>query len=74
MDSGPLHLAAALNKAGVAIFGPTDPQRNGPYRSSIEVLRSPRAATSYKRRDEIDESMREAPVDDVFKALERQLR
>ena len=32
VDSGPLHLAAALSKPGVAIFGPTDPGRNGPYR------------------------------------------
>src|SRR5207248_3009600 len=31
VDSGPLHLAAALGKPGVAIFGPTDPARNGPY-------------------------------------------
>ena len=25
VDSGPMHLAAALAKPGVAIFGPTDP-------------------------------------------------
>src|SRR6266851_1809073 len=69
VDSGPLHLAAALDKPGVAIFGPTDPQRNGPYRSSLHVLRSAGAATSYKRRDEIDESMREVSAQDVFTAL-----
>ena len=74
VDSGPLHLAAALDKPGVAIFGPTDPQRNGPYRSSLHVLRSACAATSYKRRDKIDESMREVSAQDVFIALERQLR
>ena len=51
VDSGPLHLAAALGKPGVAIFGPTDPARNGPYGESITVLRSPSAVTSYKRRD-----------------------
>src|SRR5439155_20434798 len=65
MDSGPLHLAAALDKPGVAIFGPTDPQRNGPYRSSLEVLRSPSAVTSYKRRAEIDESMRQVSPEEV---------
>lgn len=57
VDSGPLQLAAALGKLGVAIFGPTDPERNGPYGGSIEVLRSPRAVTSYKRRRETDASM-----------------
>jgi len=30
-DTGPLHLADALGARVVAIFGPTDPQRNGPY-------------------------------------------
>ncbi|MEI9975174.1 MAG: glycosyltransferase family 9 protein [Ignavibacteriota bacterium] len=35
VDSGPLHLAAALGKPGVAIFGPTDPSRNGPYGASV---------------------------------------
>ena len=74
VDSGPLHLAAALNKPGVAIFGPTDPHRNGPYRSSLHMLRSPAAVTSYKRRAEIDESMRKVSVEDVFAALETQLR
>ena len=41
VDSGPLHLAAALGKPGVAIFGPTDPARNGPYGDSFRVLRTP---------------------------------
>lgn len=49
VDSGPLHLAAALGKPGVAIFGPTDPARNGPRGGAITVLRSPLALTSYKR-------------------------
>ncbi|MGH9631516.1 MAG: glycosyltransferase family 9 protein, partial [Bryobacteraceae bacterium] len=35
VDSGPMHLAAALGKPGVAIFGPTDSARNGPYGSSF---------------------------------------
>jgi heptosyltransferase-1 len=74
VDSGPMHLAAALGKPGVAIFGPTDPDRNGPYRSSIEVLRSPRAVRSYKRRTAIDDSMRDISPDDVFTALDAQLR
>jgi heptosyltransferase-1 len=32
-DTGPLHLAIALGAPAVAIFGPTDPARNGPYRN-----------------------------------------
>jgi len=48
-DSGPMHLAAALGRPGVAIYGPTDPLRNGPYSGRIRVLRHPSARTSYRR-------------------------
>ena len=69
LDSGPLHLAAALGKPGVAIFGPTDPLRHGPYGGTIEVLRSPNAAITYRRTQEPDPSMREITPDQVFEAL-----
>jgi heptosyltransferase-1 len=74
VDSGPLHLAAALSKPGVAIFGPTDPASHGPYGGSIRVLRSPDAVTSYKRRTEIDESMRAITPLAVLEALENAIR
>jgi len=69
VDSGPLHLAAALGKPGVAIFGPTDPARNGPYGGSIDVLRAPGMSTTYKRGAAIDASMRQISPDAVFAAL-----
>lgn len=69
VDSGPLHLAAALAKPGVAIFGPTDPARNGPYGDSMTVLRATGAATSYERRAEIDPSMWAIAPADVERAL-----
>jgi len=69
VDSGPLHLAAALAKPGVAIFGPTDPARNGPYGDSLRVLRWPAAVTTYKRGSQIDESMWRVTPDEVFEAL-----
>ncbi len=74
VDSGPLHIAAALEKPGVAIFGPTDPTRNGPFGGSIRVLRSSAAVTSYKRKSEIDPSMRAITPDQVFIALEKQMQ
>ena len=37
-DSGPLHVCAALGIPTVALFGPTDPARNGPYGSGHEVV------------------------------------
>lgn len=38
-DTGPMHVAAALNKPVVALFGPTDPRRTGPYGQIDRVLR-----------------------------------
>ena len=39
-DSGPMHLAAAVGKKVVALFGPTDPARTGPYGVGHTVIRS----------------------------------
>ena len=39
-DSGPMHLAAAVGTPVIAIFGPTDPARTGPYGPGHVVLRS----------------------------------
>jgi len=58
LDSGPLHLAAALKKPGVALFGPTDPARNGPYGDTIRTLRDPAAPTSYRRSPDLLPCMR----------------
>lgn len=37
-DSGPMHVAAALGKPIVAIFGPTEPRRTGPYGQIEQVM------------------------------------
>lgn len=39
-DSGPMHLAAALDRPLVAIFGPTDPRRTGPYGRRVQIVRT----------------------------------
>lgn len=69
VDSGPLHLAAALKTPGVAIFGPTDPARNGPYSSVITVVRSRTAETTYKRSSAPAPAMRDCSPDLVYEAL-----
>lgn len=38
-DSGPMHIAAALNVPVFAIFGPTNPLRTGPYGKSHVIIR-----------------------------------
>ena len=37
-DSGPMHIAAAVGTPVVALFGPTDPRRTGPYGKGHLVL------------------------------------
>jgi heptosyltransferase-1 len=51
-DTGPLHLACALGKPVVGIFGPTDPDRNGPLGCEFLVLRHPESKRDHSRRKE----------------------
>ena len=73
LDSGPLHLAAALSKPGVALFGPTDPAYTGPFGGSLTVLRSPHVETTYKRHNTVHASMKEISVEQVTSALLKSL-
>jgi heptosyltransferase I len=72
-DTGPLHLAVALGTPAVALFGPTDPARNGPYPPGEIVLRSPKAVTTYGRVNVTDSSLLDLSVDNVFTAVKRRL-
>jgi heptosyltransferase-1 len=77
-DTGPLHLAVTLGTPVVALFGPTDPARNGPYRPGSDsekdiVLRSPHATTTYKRSDEPDPSLLQLEVATVLEAVRKQV-
>lgn len=51
-DTGPLHLACALGKPVVGIYGPTDPSRNGPYGTRSRVLRHPESKRDHTRHAE----------------------
>ncbi|HZD47150.1 MAG TPA: glycosyltransferase family 9 protein [Silvibacterium sp.] len=51
-DTGPLHLACALGKPVVGIFGPTDPARNGPFGCAFRVLRHPESRRDHTRHAE----------------------
>lgn len=37
-DTGPMHVAAALGRRVIALMGPTDPRRTGPYGTGHQVL------------------------------------
>ncbi len=67
-DTGPMHLAAALGVPVVAIFGPTDPARNGPFATCNVVLRNSASLTSYSHHDNADEGLLQISVQDVLAA------
>jgi heptosyltransferase I len=70
-DTGPLHLADALRTPVVALFGPTNPARNGPYFRPGIVLRAQNVQTTYKRHDAPHPSLLQISVDEVFNAVRR---
>jgi heptosyltransferase-1 len=56
-DTGPMHLAAALGVPVVALFGPTRPERNGPYATRAIVLRSPASLDNRSHTERPDEDL-----------------
>jgi len=71
-DTGPMHLAAAVETPVVAIFGPTAPWRTGPYGSSHRVVRAdPECSPCFKRQCETIDCMHQISVDQVFDAVSK---
>lgn len=71
-DTGPLHLAAAMGVPVVGLFGPTDPARNGPYRTRNVVLRHPASRNSLSHTGAPDPGLMQITPDQVLAAA-RQL-
>ena len=73
-DTGPMHLAAALKIPVVAIFGPTNPARNGPFGTRSVVLRSATSATSHARLREPEQGLLEITPEEVVAAARQLLQ
>jgi heptosyltransferase-1 len=73
-DTGPMHLAAALQVPVVAIFGPTNPARNGPFGTRSIVLRSASSLTDHSRHREPEQGLLEITVEEVAAAARELLR
>ena len=67
-DTGPVHLASAMSIPVLAIFGPTDPARNGPYGGRYAVLRNPESKRDHSRRTEPERGLLGITVDQVAEA------
>jgi lipopolysaccharide heptosyltransferase I len=73
-DTGPLHLAAAMGIPTVALFGPSNPRRNGPYGSGHVILqRQLPCSNCYRRTCNHWECLPGIEVDMVVQAVGRLL-
>jgi heptosyltransferase I len=73
-DSGPLHLAAALERPVVGLYGPTDPARNGPYGTVSRVLRHASSRTDHSRHQEAETGLMQITTGEVVEAALELLR
>lgn len=72
-DTGPLHLACALGRPVIGIYGPTDPSRNGPYGGRFKVLRSPESRRDHSRHAEPEAGLMTITWEDVLQAADELL-
>src|SRR5206468_4311936 len=73
-DTGPMHMAALFNVPVVAIFGPTDPARSGPYATRSIVLRDQSSITSHKRIRETEAGLLNITTEQVLTAAKELLQ
>ncbi len=67
-DTGPLHLAAALQVPVVGLFGPTDHARTGPFGTRAVALRHAESKTTFSHHKEPDEGLLKITVEEVVSA------
>ncbi|OGL41286.1 MAG: hypothetical protein A3C43_11315 [Candidatus Schekmanbacteria bacterium RIFCSPHIGHO2_02_FULL_38_11] len=68
-DTGPLHMASAMGIPTVAIFGPSDPEKNGPYGNWNRIVQKDlECKNCYKRTCDSVRCMKEVQVKEVFEA------
>jgi len=72
-DTGPMHLANSLGVPTVALFGPTDPVRTGPYYQPNIVLRSPLSKSVESHSNPHDEGLESITVDEVMAAVRKMM-
>ena len=75
-DSGPMHIAAALNTPGVAFYGASSPDLTGPAGSSIEVIQSSAPCLGCLKRECADagELCHKVNYDKLFKCASKILQ
>jgi len=68
-DTGPMHLAVALGKEVVALFGPANPRRTGPYKGHVIHKELNCAPCSLRKCRKDDECMQAITPEDILPVL-----
>jgi len=73
-DTGPMHMAAAMDCPVVALFGPTAPWRTGPYGKGHRVVRGEaECSPCFKKRCDHMTCMREITAERAFESVKQLL-
>lgn len=74
-DSGPMHIAAAMGTPAVALFGPTDPLRTGPYGRGHTIIRSDMdCSPCFRKECDTERCMKDITVEDVLEAVKKKIK
>jgi 3-deoxy-D-manno-octulosonic-acid transferase/heptosyltransferase-1 len=74
-DSGPMHLAAALGIPVIALFGPTDPARTGPYGPGHTIITAETPCSPcFLKKCSTKKCMKDICPGQVFVAVQNQLK
>jgi ADP-heptose:LPS heptosyltransferase len=74
-DTGPIHIAAAVGTPIVGLYGPTWPERNGPWHPDDQVVSRADVCECHHKRQcqRAARCIDDITVDEVFAAVERRL-
>src|SRR4029453_8049635 len=74
-DTGPLHIAGAVNTPIVALYGPTRPERNGPWGlSDVAISRVQQGSCAYERKgSKTERCIDDISVAEVISAVQRRV-
>ena len=73
-DSGPMHLAAAVETPVIALFGPTDPARTGPYGAGHTIIRTDLPCSPcFLKKCSTKKCMEDIAIEHVFAVVKEKL-
>jgi len=74
-DSGPMHIASALDTPVIALFGSTDPELTGPYKNGVVINKKVECAPCFKRKCPIDfRCMTRISVEEVVSYVQKAIK